>query len=69
MLTAAEIALVVFLVIPTAWALYDILRTSPESWTRTHQSQGIWVLVVLLVPIVGPILYLAVAKPRLRAPG
>jgi len=65
-LTGIEIAITVSLLIPTAWALYDILRTPTESWTRSDQNQGMWVVLALLIPLVGPALYVVVARPRLR---
>lgn len=30
-----------------------------------NQIQGLWVVVVFLLPLLGPLLYLAIARPRL----
>ena len=49
------------------WALVDLLRRPQAQWAATGQSQLVWALVVILVGLIGPILYLAMAKPRLDA--
>jgi len=44
-----------------------VLRTDPNIWLASGQSQLVWVIVVLLAPILGPLLYLSIARPRLNA--
>lgn len=49
------------------WALVDVLKTSTTDWTRAEQNQIVWAIVVLALFVVGPILYLMIARPRLVA--
>lgn len=51
------------------WALADVLRTPLGVWTAAEQNQFLWAVVVLLVTVVGPVLYLVIARPRLIAAG
>jgi hypothetical protein len=62
-----ELLIVLVLTAPTIWALIDIIRIPTDVWAGAKQSQGLWVLLVVLVPVLTPILYLFVARPRLRA--
>ncbi len=47
-------------------ALIDLLGHPASSWDATDQDRLVWLLVVVFVTIVGPVLYLAMARPRLR---
>ncbi|MEL7156425.1 MAG: PLDc N-terminal domain-containing protein [Actinomycetota bacterium] len=47
------------------WALIDLLRRPSWAWPASDQQQIVWVLVVLLVGLIGPIVYMVVAKPKL----
>ena len=47
-------------------ALIDLLGQPSSNWEATDQDRLIWLLVVVFVAIVGPILYLTMARPRLR---
>jgi hypothetical protein len=58
--------LTVVLLIPTVWALFDVLGTSSNVWADSRQNQAVWVLIVLLLPFVGAILFFLVARPRLN---
>lgn len=49
------------------WALIDVLRTPESTWTAAEQNQLVWTIVVLFLSLLGPILYLAIARPRLVA--
>jgi len=62
-----ELLIILVLVVPTIWALVDMLRTSTDIWAASKQSQGLWVALVVLVPVLVPVLYLFIARPRLRA--
>jgi hypothetical protein len=58
--------LVVLLVwIPTIWALFEALRTPARIWADSEQSQAVWVVVILLLPVIGPLMFLFIARPRL----
>jgi hypothetical protein len=65
-LAGSELLLIVVVLIPTVWALFDALQTNAEVWAASRQDQAVWVLVVLLVPVVGAILFFLIARPRLN---
>ncbi|HUG08143.1 MAG TPA: PLDc N-terminal domain-containing protein [Acidimicrobiia bacterium] len=67
MIRGSELLVIVALVVPTVWALVDALRAGETVWQASDQSQTVWMLVILLAPVLGPILYLTLARPRLRA--
>lgn len=48
------------------WSLYMILTTATDSWDAVGMSQMMWLLVVLLLPFIGPVLFAVVAMPRLE---
>ncbi len=53
-----------------AFALLDAVRRPVENWDGAGQSQMMWVIIILsgaLLPFVGPIMYLIVARPKLKA--
>lgn len=49
------------------WALIDVLKTPTSAWAAAEQNQITWVIVVLLLAVVGPILYVVMARPQLVA--
>lgn len=49
------------------WALIDVLRTPQTVWAAAGQSQVLWGIVVLFLSLIGPILYLVIARPQLIA--
>lgn len=49
------------------WALVDIARHTAMEWDASGQNQVVWVLIVLFLGLLGLILYLAIARPRLRS--
>lgn len=63
----SEILVMFVLTLPTILALIDALRIPTDVWAASKQSQGLWVLLVLLAPVLAPILYLFIARPRLQA--
>lgn len=65
-LTGSEVFLIVVVLVPTVWAISDALQTSSEVWTASRQDQAVWVLIVLLLPVVGAILFFLIARPRLN---
>jgi hypothetical protein len=48
------------------WAIADILRRTGTDWDASGQSQGLWIIVVILSAPLGPILYGTIARPRLK---
>ncbi len=49
------------------WALVQILTTEGTTWEAAGMLQLVWLAVVLVLPIVGSILFFAIARPRLTA--
>lgn len=49
------------------WALIDLVGRPADAWARSGQNQLVWALVVVFVGFIGPILYLAIGRPRLQA--
>lgn len=53
-----------------AVTLFDAVRHTGTEWDQTDQDQLLWTIVILsggFIPLVGPVAYLLVARPRLRA--
>lgn len=65
MLRGTEILIILLLLIPVVWALTDILGTPTSVWADSDQNQGLWAILVFLLPLLGPLLYLVLARPRL----
>ncbi len=61
-----ELLIILVLTVPTVWALIDLLRVPTDVWAASKQSQGLWAVLVLLVPVLAPALYFFIARPRLR---
>lgn len=71
-LGVAGLLVLVLAVIPLGllvWTLIDLLQRPQEAWTASGQDRMVWTIVVVLVGFIGPILYLAIARPRLHAIG
>lgn len=49
------------------WALVEILRTDKVAWDASGMVQLVWVAVVLVLPVIGSVLFFAIARPRLTA--
>ena len=49
------------------WALIDVLRTPQDVWAMAGQNQLLWGIVVLFLSLIGPVLYLIIARPQLLA--
>ena len=49
------------------WALIDVLRTPQDVWSAAGQNQMLWGIVVLFLSLIGPVLYLIIARPQLLA--
>lgn len=61
-LAVLSIPFVLFLV-----ALILCLRYRDPDWAALGQAQLVWIVVVVFVPCLGPILFLVMARPRLKA--
>lgn len=46
-------------------ALVDLARTPTQAWEASGHNQIVWALIVIFVGFIGPILYLAIARPAL----
>lgn len=49
------------------WALVQILTTDENTWKASGMLQLVWLAVVLVLPVIGAILFIAIARPRLTA--
>jgi hypothetical protein len=61
----SELLIIALYVIPTVWALSDAVRHPSSTWQVSDQNQVVWIVVVILVPLLGPILYYLIARPAL----
>jgi hypothetical protein len=62
------VAMAGLLLVPLALlvlALVDLVQRSDAEWSHAGQDRLTWVAIVLVVGLVGPVLYLALARPRL----
>ena len=62
-----EIFLVLILVIPWLWVLYDALRWDDASWQMARRNKLMMVLFILLLPPFGVLTYLILTRPELVA--
>lgn len=59
-------ALALFLLVP--WLVARDVRRQPKpAWEAAGRSRLIWTLIVVLVPVVGPVWYLRVIRRELRS--
>lgn len=65
------IVLVVIVALSAWWLvmLIDALRTPNTKWQSVGQSQLVYVLLMVFLGIIGTVLYVAVARPKLRGVG
>lgn len=49
------------------WAIGNIAHYSGSQWDASGQSAVLWVLIVIFFPVLGLILYLTVASPKLKS--
>lgn len=66
MLRGTELLIILLMLVPIVWALTDILGTPTRVWAESNQNQGLWTVVVFLLPLLGPLLYLVIARPTLN---
>jgi hypothetical protein len=48
------------------WALSDILRVPTDVWEDSQQNQALWTVIALVLPLLGPLLYFFIARPKLN---
>ncbi len=51
------------------WALVDLLQRPQDQWVASGQDRLVWALVVIFVGLIGPLLYLLIARPKLEGQG
>jgi hypothetical protein len=47
------------------WALVDALRTPASAWQAAEQNQLLWVGVMIFATVLGAVLYVLIARPKL----
>lgn len=62
-------AVVVLWLAMLIWSLAIILTTPRESWTASGMSQFLWLAVVVFMPMIGGVLFVTIARPRLAKHG
>lgn len=65
MLLAAMFAFLFVPLVLLVFALVDLVQRSDAEWSTAGQDRMTWLLVTLFVGVVGPVLYLVVARPKL----
>lgn len=65
MLLAAMFAFLLAPLILLVFAVVDLVQRSDAEWSTAGQDRLTWLLVTLFVGLVGPVLYLVVARPKL----
>jgi hypothetical protein len=67
MLRGTEILIILLWLVPVVWALIEILGTPARVWAASDQNQGLWTIAVFVFPLLGPLVYLVIARPKLNA--
>jgi hypothetical protein len=62
-----ELAVVALVVLLLLWAGVDAALRSERAYRAAGRRKPVWLAVALLVPTLGPLLYLLVVRRRLRA--
>ncbi len=60
--TPLMITLGMFAAVLWAWALYDILKAKLNADT----TRMLWIIIIVALPVLGPILYFQIGKGNLR---
>ncbi len=55
--------LFVIIIIPLAALIYSLIELANDS-SQSGATKAIWVLVILAVPIIGPVVYLIIGKNK-----
>jgi heme/copper-type cytochrome/quinol oxidase subunit 2 len=48
------------------WALVDAVQRSDADWEQAGQNKLVWVLILIFLGVIGALVYLVVARPRLE---
>ena len=65
LLLVAMVGLLLVPVVLMVVALVDLVQRGDAEWVAAEQDRMTWLFVTLLVALIGPVLYLTVARPRL----
>jgi hypothetical protein len=60
-----ELFLILILVVPWMWVLYDAVRWDRAAWAGAGKSKVLWGLLILLLPLFGVLTYLITIRPEL----
>jgi hypothetical protein len=66
-LELVELFLVLIVVVPWIWVLYDAIRWDGQAWGRAGRTKIPWILFILVLPPFGVLTYLILARPDLMA--
>ena len=66
-LVVGLVALAALLIL--VWSLGVILITPEDTWKTVGLNQWMWLVVVIVMPVVGSVLFLVAARRRLRQGG
>ena len=50
-----------------AWGIVDAAIRPDNVWSAAQQNKLVWVVVQIVVPVIGTIVYFAVVRPKLTA--
>ncbi len=62
-----ELFLVLILVVPWLWVLYDALRWPGPAWKRAGRSKPVWIAFIVALAPFGVLAYLILTRPELVA--
>ena len=62
----AQICLLYFVLALWLGSFVETLIVPEHLWKRAGQNWGVFVVLILLLPVLGALLYLAIARPALR---
>ena len=62
----AQICLLYFVLALWLGSFVETLIVPEQLWKRAGQNWAVFVLLILLLPVLGALLYLAIARPALR---
>ena len=68
MIAGPEFLILLTLMFPvlTLWAVIDMVRRPVQDFVRAGRNIIVWAMVVVLVPVIGPVLYLSLIRRDLN---
>ena len=63
---AAVVGALLLVLLPTWLTVRDIWSGPAAAWSGAGRSRWVWTALVVLVPVLGPALYLREARPDVR---